>query len=116
MDTKKNNTIVGDYGERLACGYLKKNGYKIIKTKYKNTLGEIDIISKLKDIIVFIEVKFRNSDYFGRPSEAVNPYKQNKIRLVATSYLKSIKALDSRVRFDVIEILEGKINHIENCF
>jgi len=113
---KSNNVIVGDRGESLATNYLKKNKYKILETKYKNTIGEIDIIAKQKNVIVFVEVKSRTNDFFGAPSEAVNTHKQHKIRNVAMSYLKAIKKTDSLVRFDVIEVVGDTINHIENCF
>lgn len=113
---KENNNLIGDRGEELAINYLKKNKYKILESKYKIAIGEIDIIARKKKTIVFIEVKSRTSDYFGRPSEAVSAAKQNKIRAVATTYLKIKRKLDSLVRFDVIEVLDDEINHIENCF
>ena len=113
---KENNNIIGRSGEEKALTYLKKNRYKILETNYKNALGEIDIICRKRKTIIFVEVKSRTDDYFGRPSEAVNISKQNKIRGVALSYLKYKKKTDSLVRFDVIEVLENNINHIENCF
>ena len=88
-----------------------------IKTKnYKCKLGEIDIIAEKDDIIVFIEVKSRSSDAFGMPRDAVNYYKQRKIRLVAEVYIKQNRLYDKSCQFDVIEILNGEIDHIENCF
>ena len=116
LNNKSFNKVVGDSGEELALKFLKDKHYKIIETKYINKLCEIYIIAKHKDILVFIEVKNRTSDYFGLPRESVNMYKQNKIRLVATSYLKSKNLLDNACRFDVIDILNGKITHIEDCF
>ena len=114
--SKKDNIIVGKSGEERALKYLKKNRYKILETNYKNTIGEIDIICRKRKTLVFVEVKTRVGDFFGRPSEAVNVSKQNKIRSVAMGYLKHKKKIDSLVRFDVIEVLESDINHIENCF
>ena len=61
-------------------------------------------------------MKFRSSDYFGRPSEAVNYYKQRKIRNVATIYINKNRLFNETCRFDVVEILGDEINHIENCF
>lgn len=116
LDSKRFNKVTGDNGEKLAIKYLKQKHYRIIETKYKNKIGEIDIIAKYKNILVFVEVKYRTNDYFGLPREAVNIYKQQKIRLVATSYLKSKNLLDNPCRFDVIDILNGEITHIENCF
>lgn len=116
ITNKTFNKVTGDSGEQLAKEYLKKNGYKILKTNYKTNIGEIDIIAKQKDFIVFVEVKTRKNDYFGLPREAVNSFKQQKIRQVATQYIKFNKLFDASCRFDVIEILGDKISHLENCF
>ena len=113
---KDQNREKGKYFEEIARDFLKKKGYKILEQNYINKLGEIDIIAKFKKTIVFVEVKYRKNEYFGLPREAVNEFKQHKIRNIATSYLKSKKLLDSECRFDVVEILGDKITHIENCF
>lgn len=113
---KRFNKIVGDSGEAIAINYLKKHKYKIIETNYKHKIGEIDVIAKKNNVLIFVEVKYRSSDYFGLPREAVNEYKQNKIRLIATAYIKQKRLFDNPCRFDVIEILDGKITHIEDCF
>jgi len=107
---------VGKEQEQLAVKFLKSKGYKILHTNYTCKIGEIDIIAEDKNIIVFVEVKYRKSDYFGLPREAVNYYKQRKIRQVATFYLKWNKTLSTPCRFDVIDILGDKITHLENCF
>lgn len=114
-----NNPKVGTSGEVIASDYLKKNNYKILQTNYKNKIGEIDIIclDKKEDEIVFIEVKSRSSLAFGLPSEAVDFRKQNKIRKTASFYLLSNKKYENKLRFDVIEILNGEIlNHIKYAF
>ena len=116
LTNKTFNKVTGDSGEQLAKEYLKKNGFQILKTNYKTNIGEIDIIAKQKDFVVFVEVKTRKNDYFGLPREAVNSFKQQKIRQVATQYIKFNKLFDVCCRFDVIEILGDKITHIENCF
>jgi putative endonuclease len=69
---------LGEQGEAIAVGHLKKAGYKIIETNYRTKLGEIDIIAKDKDTIVFVEVKARSSVHFGSPKWAVTPKKQKK--------------------------------------
>lgn len=114
MDSK----TFGEIGEKLAQKFLVDNGYKIIKTNYTNFLGEIDIIAfdTKTSYIVFVEVKHRYTAKFGLPREAVNAKKQQKIRQVATLYLKTTKSLDKNVRFDVIDILGDKITHIQNAF
>ena len=113
---KELNRIIGIEGEGQAEGYLKKKKYKILAKNYSNVLGEIDIVAQQKKTIVFVEVKKRETLRFGRPCEAVDEYKQQKIRKVALYYLKQFKLLDSPCRFDVIEIVGNMINHIENAF
>ena len=110
------NKITGFMGERQAVSYLKKQGYKILATNYTTKLGEIDIIARQKDEIVFVEVKTRLTTEFGLPREAVTSYKQNKIRLVATEYLKKTSQLNAKCRCDVIEILDKKLTHLINAF
>lgn len=113
-----NTKILGAKGEILATKFLKKQGYIIKQTNYKNKIGEIDIIcySKKNDETIFIEVKSRSSIDFGFPSEAVTNYKQNKIKKVAQIYLMQNNITDSKFRFDVVEILNDKINHIKYAF
>ena len=112
---KQFNKVVGDAGEEKAVAYLKKHKYKIIKCKYTCKIGEIDIIAEYKDFVVFVEVKYRKDDSFGRPAEAVNSAKQHKIRRMAESYMLKFR-VNKIPRFDVIEILGEEINHIEGCF
>ncbi|MCI7003684.1 MAG: YraN family protein [Clostridia bacterium] len=114
--TKQENRIKGDIGENKAVKYLTDKGYEILETNYKNKLGEIDIIAKDDTRIVFVEVKARATAKYGYPREAVNEYKQRKIRMVAESYLKSKRLLNSYIRFDVIEILAGNITHLIAAF
>jgi len=111
------NSDIGKINEKIAISFLKKNcKYKILETNFYTSIGEIDIIAKDKDTIVFIEVKYSTTSYFGLPRERVNSYKQNKIRQVAFIYLKNKKLLNSKCRFDVIDILGEKITHIKDCF
>ena len=108
---------LGVQGEALAKEYLINIGYNIVQLNYKNKIGEIDIIAKDGNTIVFVEVKTRQSTRFGYPREAVNYYKQQKIRNVAVGYLK-FKSLYEKVpiRFDVIDIIGTSITHIKNAF
>lgn len=110
-----NTKILGTKGEILAEKFLKKQGYKILKKNYTNFIGEIDIIcfDKQSGERVFVEVKTRASTLFGYPCEAVTPFKQKKIRDCATIYLKFHNLLESKFRFDVIEVLGDEINHIK---
>lgn len=110
------NSIQGKIGEFKAQKYLEKKGYKIVEVNFKNQLGEIDIIATKKKRIFFVEVKARETLQYGRPSEAVDFRKQQKLRNVAMSYLKMKGLQEKECQFDVIEILGDEINHIENAF
>ncbi|MGN0788045.1 MAG: YraN family protein [Candidatus Onthoplasma sp.] len=111
--------IFGKKGELIASSYLENKGYKIIANNYKNKIGEIDIIAKDGNVLVFVEVKTRLSSMFGMPIEAVDDKKQRKIRLVAEVYLNSKKLKNVECRFDVVGILgeeEEEIEHIVDAF
>jgi len=100
----------GKKGESIAIKYLKKNGYTIVKQNYRSKYGEVDIIAKDKDTIVFVEVKARRSDRFGDPKWAVTYKKQQKISLAAINYLKVTNQSGAKARFDVIAISGDKDN------
>lgn len=111
--------IYGKKSEIIACDFLKRNGYKILETNYKNKVGEIDIIAKDKDYIVFVEVKARMSGMFGDPAEAVTETKQYKIRSVASVYLMQKGKTEANCRFDVVAVLgdeDADIRHIKDAF
>jgi putative endonuclease len=103
MDKKE----LGKKGEEVAIRFLKKNGYQVIKRNYVCKMGEIDIIAKEKDTLVFIEVKTRTSTTFGPPQLAVNPKKQSQMSKVALNFLKEKRLEDVKARFDVVAILLG---------
>ncbi len=107
---------MGRQGERRAVEFLRAKGYKILESNYKTHLGEIDVIAKDKEYTVFVEVKTRINDDYGAPSEAVVKRKREKYYLVATEYLQRNKLLNTPARFDVVEIENGKINHIIDAF
>ncbi|MBR0190280.1 MAG: YraN family protein [Clostridia bacterium] len=107
---------MGKVGEDKAVSYLKKQGFKIAERNYKNAFGEIDIIAKDGEYTVFIEVKTRADDAFGAPSEAVDFRKRQKYGRIAKGYLAGKGLADAACRFDVIEIEDGKINHVKDAF
>ena len=108
MSTK----TAGNKGEDLACAYLKKLGYKILDRNYLIRGGEIDIVAKDKDELVFIEVKARYSHKFGLPVEAITPWKLKALFKTALFYIQKIRWGDKPYRFDVLSIdyLEDKEN------
>ena len=79
-------------------------------------MGEIDLIAREGDCLVFVEVKYRTGNRYGSPLEAVNVRKQITIRKVAQYYLLGRKQLDRQVRFDVVGICGDQIEHIRNAF
>ncbi|MBR1729389.1 MAG: YraN family protein [Selenomonadaceae bacterium] len=116
---------LGDVGEDFAANFLTSKGYEILDRNFRyGREAEVDIIAKQNDLIVFVEVKTRFNDKLGRPAEAVNYPKQQRIILAAKKYLQDNYNFDTPCRFDVIEILANdkmnsrswKINHIENAF
>lgn len=117
-DTQKNfyKKLLGSKGERIAEKYLKKKGYSIIKRNYVTYYGEADIVAALDDVIVFVEVKTRTNEKFGRPCEAVDFRKQEKYRRIAEYFFFENKIDQIGIRFDVIEVLGDEINHIEDAF
>lgn len=105
----------GAFGERKAVKFLKKNGYKIVERNYKCPFGEVDIIAQKGEVLAFIEVKSRHGDDFGKPAQAVDA--ERRARYVRSAkYYFSGRTIDVVVRFDIIEFLNGEINHIENAF
>jgi putative endonuclease len=110
----------GKDGEQIAVAYLKKKGYRICETNFRCPLGEIDIIAREKDELVFIEVKTRKSNKLGYPEQAVGTRKQIKLSHLALWYLQKEKLTDANARFDVIAITllpEGnEIKLIKNAF
>src|SRR4030067_2650176 len=98
---------LGKKGEELALRFLKKKGFRIIEKNYVCKMGEMDIIAREKDTLVFVEVKTRTSTTFGPPQLAVNPKKQSQMSKVALNFLKEKRLGDVKARFDVVAILLG---------
>ena len=114
--------LLGDRGERAAVRYLRKQGFRIIATQYRNQAGEIDIIASQHKQVVFVEVKTRKSADAGQPYEAVDLNKQRKLTKLALLWLKKHKRLEQSARFDVISVVwpdgqkEPEISHFRNAF
>ncbi|MBM4128834.1 MAG: YraN family protein [Nitrospira sp.] len=112
--------LLGSEGETFAVAFLEKRGYKIISRNYKTPIGEIDIIAQDGNTIVFVEVKTRKDESLGKPFEAVNKKKQQKLKNLALFYLKA-RGKEYPVRFDVLSILYGDdkkkhVEHIKDAF
>jgi putative endonuclease len=110
---------LGELGEKLAAAHLQKNGYEIVERNYRFQKAEVDIIAKKDNMMICVEVKTRNSDYFGDPQSFVTPAKIKKIVKAMNHYLiENDIALETR--FDIIAVLKNntteKITHYENAF
>lgn len=113
---KQNNRAIGTRGEMIAASFLEKNGYVILDKNYRCRIGEIDLIAKDGDYLVFVEVKCRKNMKTGYPSEAVGYYKQQRIIKTAIHYTKLKGLYGCDVRFDIVEIVDRKIRVIKNAF
>lgn len=111
-------TILGKKYENMAIHYLKKQKYKILARNFLCPAGEIDIIAYDKETkyIVFVEVKYRATQLFGRPLEAITPEKARKIKITSQVYLKLKGWLERNFRYDAIEIIDDELRHIVNAF
>ncbi|HET7271525.1 MAG TPA: YraN family protein [Rubrobacter sp.] len=110
----------GTWGEDLALRYLTRRGYDLIERNYRTRYGEIDLILRKDDTLVFVEVKLRRGTGFGDPLEAVTPQKQATLRSLAEQYLSDQDPAFDTLRFDVVGILADKdklrIHHVEDAF
>ena len=105
---------LGKMGEDLACGELARRGYAILERRYRTRHGEIDIIARFGETLVFVEVKARVGDEYGGGGAAVTPWKQQRIVRMATDFLARRRWLDRPCRFDVVTIdFEGGNPRIE---
>lgn len=112
-----NKRQMGTLYEIKAEEYLINKGYRILERNFSNRSGEIDIIAKDGEYFCFIEVKYRTTNDYGNPLEAVNYHKQNQIRKVAQYYLMKNKLSEwTPCRFDVIAFVGEAMTHIENAF
>jgi putative endonuclease len=109
---------LGNIGEQLAVVYLQKHGYTILERNFKARYGELDIICSKDNILVFVEVKTRIGEKFGKPEEAVTPRKLHEVVQTAQFYKQTHDLLPESLRIDVIGILltteyqTVSINHI----
>lgn len=115
---KVNKRKVGAFYEGLAADYLISQGVLILERNYRSRLGEIDLIGMTADgWLIFVEVKYRSSEYSGNPLAAVDSKKQWVISRVAVEYLKNrYRSMDVRCRFDVVGIERDEICWVKNAF
>ncbi|MBA2434383.1 MAG: YraN family protein [Chthoniobacterales bacterium] len=113
---------LGDRGEKLAARHLRRHGFKILYRHFRGRQGgEIDLVCRDRDTLVFVEVKTRTREDFGRPLEAVHASQQRRISLGALAWLRLLGNPDILFRFDVVEVVLAagappRIELIRNAF
>ena len=115
---KHNET--GKRGEEIAEALLREKGFAILETNWRHKRLEVDIIAKDGEVLVFVEVKTRSYDYFGRPEEFVDKKKERHLALAAAEYMRQI-GHDWAIRFDVVSVLmknenDWEAEHIRDAF
>ncbi len=111
----------GELGERSAKTFLRKQGLKFLAANYRSEHGEIDLIFRDGDCLVFAEVKTRSSEDWTRPAAAVDARKRRLLSQTALDYLRLLKNPPVKFRFDIVEVLlaDGEvreIRHLPNTF
>lgn len=113
---KSEHLIYGKIGEDAAREHLKKKGLKFITSNYRSPRGEIDLIFRDGDCLVFVEVKTRSSEEWTRPSKAVDTKKRRIISLAALDYIKQLQNPRIKFRFDIVEVIlhNGEVDVIRH--
>lgn len=111
-----NRKKLGNLGEEIASRHLINKGYLIIQKNFRTKFGEIDIIARDGRYLVFIEVKLRKNLNLGYPREAVDYYKQQRIKNLANLYLAKKRIKDAFIRFDVVEIMMDENENVKSIY
>ena len=111
----------GNLGEKAARKYLRRLGFKFLIANFRSPRGEVDLIFRDGDCLVFIEVKTRSSEDWTRPAAAVDQEKKRLLSQAALDYLRLLRNPQIKMRFDIVEVLlaEGvvdEIRHLPNAF
>jgi putative endonuclease len=100
----RSRIVLGHWGEDLACRELEQRGYAIVARRYRRRSGELDIIARDGDTMVFVEVKARRGREFGDGAEAVSPIKRRRMARLAVGYVMRHRLTNCPCRFDVVTI------------
>jgi putative endonuclease len=111
----------GRLGEQAALRHLRAKGLRFLAANFRSRRGEIDLVLREGDCLVFVEVKTRSSEAWNRPAAAVNARKRRLLSLVALDYLRGLEEPRVKIRFDVVEVLltDGavrEVRHLPNAF
>ena len=107
---------LGAHGERLAARRYEALGFEVVARNWRCGDGELDLVLRRGDVLVFAEVKTRTSDRFGHPAESVTHTKQRRIRRLAQRFCADTGHRARVLRFDVVSILRGQVEIYEACF
>lgn len=112
---------IGRLGERAARNYLRRQGLKFLTANFRSARGEIDLVFRDRDCLVFIEVKTRSSEEWGRPASAVDAERRGRLTRAGLDYLALLRNPAVKVRFDIVEVLLAQggvkeIRHLPNAF
>ena len=110
-----NTYVIGKTYETKALSILSRNGFSLCCKNYRGSLGEIDLIVKKEDLIVFVEVKYRKNEKFGHSIDAIDIKKGKKIYVTALEYLEESELFDAQYRFDTIAFDNKKCEWLKNC-
>lgn len=120
MRTNRSSRSLGQQGEEIAAKFLTKNGYQVVTRNYRWARGEIDIVARKRNMLVFVEVKTARARTFGAPETWVDERKQQQIGQVALRYLQEKEIDEMDCRFDVVAVTfydnQWRVRHIENAF
>ena len=112
--------LLGKYGEDLAAKYLEDRGYCIVARNWRTSAGEIDLIARQNQKLIFVEVKTRNGSGYGHPFEAITPLKVSRMRKLVAEWCRDHEVSGVKVRLDAIAVLvnQGKvaIEHLKQVF
>lgn len=111
----------GELGERAAKKHLKRQGLKFLTANFRTPRGEIDLIFRTGDCLIFVEVKTRSSEEWVRPAAAVNAERRRRLTRAALDYLRLLRNPPVKVRFDIVEVLledsaVREVRHLPNTF
>jgi putative endonuclease len=111
----------GELGERAARRHLKRQGLKFLTANFRTKRGEVDLVFREQDCLVFVEVKTRSSEAWERPAAAVDRERRRRLTHAAQDYLRLLRNPPVKIRFDIVEVLlnDGKIRevrHLPNSF
>jgi putative endonuclease len=111
----------GKLGERAAKRHLRQRGLKFLTANFRSEHGEIDLVFRDGDCLVFVEVKTRSSEDWTRPAAAVDAHKRRRLSRTALDYLRLLKHPEVKIRFDIVEVLlrdgvVAEVRHLPNTF